>query len=136
YLYHNIPIHGPDANRWWSDTALNLRHYSNDGPTPPKVGDVIVSSYTSETATGHVAIIREVTSNSVCTANQNWNNQVSQIDGSLCSTLTNNGGTFHVGPLNGAAHYTVDGWLRRPCTTNISNAFGVQAHPEGTMVTA
>lgn len=141
YLYYGIKIGGRDANQWWGNfqSDHSLTEYQNgETTTPPKIGDIIVSSY----ANGHVAIVRSVTGNSVCTAQQNWGNDPADVNGTAdgqgkrCTALTQVGNTFYAAPLYNGTHYTVDGWLRRPCSTNISEVYAFQAHPEGTMVTA
>jgi hypothetical protein len=145
YLYYGLNLKSiwtGNANQWWAQapSSLGLTPYANGGPTPPKIGDIITSSYTNSStnppALGHVAIVRSVTSNSVCTSQQNWSNNTGDVNGTRCTTLTESNNTFTLGPLySSGSPYTADGWLRRACGSNSSQVFSVQAHPEGTIVT-
>jgi hypothetical protein len=128
-----------NANTWYDNASqMGLSRYPNGSTTAPQVGDVITSRGGSF---GHVAIIRSVTSNQVCTIQQNFSNETS--DTNRCLSLSVSGGTYTVGGFNSS--YPIQGWLRKPgtpippaCTGGTSESYRVNGgpplHPNGSLI--
>jgi|ERR1044071_1447028 surface antigen len=128
-----------NANTWYDNAGkMGLDRFPNGSTTSPQVGDIITSNGGSF---GHVAIVRSVTSNQVCTAQQNFSNDTTDVN--RCLSLTISGGTFTVGGFS--ASFPIRGWLRRPgttsppaCTGGVSESFRVNGgpplHPNGTLI--
>ncbi len=116
YLQHygkDIRGSGGHAKTYY-DTAENrgLVAYPNDGSEPPRAGDIIVSEYGSY---GHVAIVREVTSNYIYVIHQNFLENSADNRYPLAYDSTRN----HISAFNKDGRYAVKGWLRLPLSTPI-----------------
>ena len=141
YLYFGINLRSRwtgNADQFWANSSsLLLTQWSNGGSSPPKIGDVV--TYNGG-CSGHVAIVRSVTDTSVCTAQQNWSNNSSDVNGTHCMNLANvNSLQFTLPNSSANCNGTVyplylQGWLRLPCSAGTSTAYSVQAHPAGTIV--
>jgi hypothetical protein len=105
-------------------THIGFDSFANDTVTrPPAAGDILGYSGIVGGGSGHVAIIKRVRPDYILTANQNWNNEPSDLDRKL--TLTRTNGRYRV------ADTGVQGWLRPRCTARQSNALW---HPDGTLL--
>jgi surface antigen len=128
-----------NANTWYDNAStMGLSRYANGGPTAPQVGDIITSNGGSF---GHVAIIRSVTGNQVCTIQQNFSNDTNDLN--RCLSLSVSSGTYTVGGFGGS--YSIRGWLRKPgttsppaCTGGFSDSYRVNGgpplHPNGSLI--
>ncbi|RJR20021.1 MAG: CHAP domain-containing protein [Nitrospiraceae bacterium] len=97
---------GMNANEFYSRASeMGLDSYPNGGTTAPQVGDILVSNGGSY---GHVAIVRSVSGNQVCTIQQNFSNDSGDVN--RCLALTESNGSFSVSGSSGS--YPVQGWLR------------------------
>jgi hypothetical protein len=74
----------------------------------PRVGDILVSN---GGGVGHLAIIRSVTANQVCTVQQNFSNDMNDVNRCLDLAVTN--GNYTVGPFSpNSSNYPIYEWLR------------------------
>ncbi len=95
---------GGNAYQYYSlASQKGLLAYVNEGPTPPRVGDILC--FSGGTGNGHVSIITEVGSNQIKVAHQN----VGSLVPIGCSFSRTNGNK--ITPWSG---YTCQGWLRKP----------------------
>lgn len=95
-----------DANTWYDNAAkMGLSRYANGGSIKPQVGDILVSDGGD---CGHIAIVRSVLSNQICTIQQNFSNDSN--DGERYLELNISGGKYTVGDFGSS--YPVRGWLR------------------------
>ncbi len=102
--------HRGDAKTFYDHaTDMGLNGYPNGGTFPPQVGDILVSEGTDANV-GHVAIVRSVTDNQVCTIQQNFSNDSRDIN--RCLTLNVSNGSYTVSGFG--ASYSIAGWLRNP----------------------
>jgi surface antigen len=117
----NIKPFFGNANSFFNQgnaSAAGLQIYPNGGYESPQVGDILCSNGGTY---GHVAIVREVTTNYIKVIQQNWLNH----SGDNSFTLTRNGNT-----VNGFnSSYQINGWLRNPtitpsCTFKVSVSGG------------
>jgi surface antigen len=127
-----------NANTWYDNAGtMGLQRFPNGSNTAPQVGDVLTSN---GGFAGHIAIVRSVSGNQVCTAQQNFSEDATDVN--RCLSLTNTGGNFTVGAFGSG--YPVQGWLRRqgttppPCANGSSVAFrpngGPPTHPNGSFI--
>ena len=101
-------MHRGDANTWYDSAAnMGLDSYINGGSNRPQIGDILVSN---EGDYGHVGIVRSVSDSQVCTIQQNFLNDSSDVN--RCLTLTVTEGNYTVAGFSSA--YPVHGWLRNP----------------------
>ncbi len=127
---YNVPTSNSNlgnASSWYANySQLGLLQFRNAGctyecsgviaTTPPQIGDILTSagSGTTETSSGHVAIVGKVTSNQVCAVMQNWSENSSDADGSHCMTMTPSA-PYTVSAFDspsGGNSYPIQGWLR------------------------
>ncbi|MBU0975990.1 CHAP domain-containing protein [Patescibacteria group bacterium] len=95
-----------DANTWYNNaTIMGLDRYSNGNSIAPQVGDILVSDGGPY---GHIAIIRKVSDDQVCTVQQNFSNNTNDIN--RCFSLVISNGKYTVG--NFSSNYPIKGWLR------------------------
>ncbi|NQE46372.1 Cell surface glycoprotein [ANME-1 cluster archaeon GoMg2] len=108
-----IRIAGTNADEYY-DTASDrgLVAYPNSGTTSPQPGDILCSSGGTY---GHVAIVREVTADSVHVIHQNWANTA--VDNDKTISMSISGGHYTVSGFS--SNYSVQGWLRKPGSTII-----------------
>ena len=105
-------------------THVGFDSFANDTVTrPPAAGDILGYSGSVGGGFGHVAIIKRVRPDYILTAQENWNNEPSDLDRRL--TLTRTNGRYKVNDTG------VQGWLRPRCTAKQSNALW---HPDGTLL--
>jgi len=102
--YKNLKGSGNAKAYWTGD--VGLQKIPNNQTGCPQQDDVIVSTYGS---TGHVAIVKEITSDSIFVIQQNWDNNYN--DGSFRLAYDYDGVKCNVKPFAGGKYY-VDGWLR------------------------
>ena len=95
-----------NAKAYW-DIDTGLTKITNN-TSCPQTDDVLVSIYGKY---GHLAIVREVTNNSILVIQQNWANNPS--DGSYPIAYDRNGSNCNVKSIGGGS-YAVAGWLRVP----------------------
>jgi surface antigen len=96
-----------DANQWYNNAGeMNLDSISNGGTKPPEVDDILVSEGGSN---GHIAIVRSRSGNQVCTTQQNFSNDTTDL--SRCLTLSSSGSSYTVSGFSPG--YPIRGWLRR-----------------------
>jgi len=117
YLIYGLQIRIPGTNAIdYYDTASQrgLVAYSNKGTTSPQPGDILCSNgKTTQPPSkryGHVAIVRDVTNDSVHVIHQNWTNTGADNDKSISMKIA--GGHYIVSGFSSS--YPVQGWLRRP----------------------
>lgn len=110
--YYNIygldlaSLHRGDANTFYNNAGkMGLEKIQNGATAPPAVGDILVSNGGNY---GHVAIVRSVFGNQVCTIQQNFSN--TDQDSNRCLSLSVNDGHFTVSGFS--AMYPIKGWLR------------------------
>ena len=102
-----------NANHYYDNASkAGLIAYPNDGDFAPKEGDILCSNGSSY---GHVAIVRNVTSNSIDVIHQNWSNTSSDNS----KTLSRSGN--YVSAFSSS--YPVKGWLRVKSSSSGSNAY-------------
>ncbi len=102
--------HRGDANTFYDNASkMGLERYPNGGAVAPQVGDIVVSEGGGY---GHVAIVRSVNDNQVCTIQQNFTNTTTDVN--LCRTLTNSQGSYTLASFSSNGNYPVTGWLRDP----------------------
>jgi parallel beta-helix repeat protein len=103
-----IRIPGTNAEDYY-DTASDrgLIAYPNGGTTSPQPGDILCSNGGTH---GHVAIVREVTADSIHVIHQNWANTAADNDKTISMSVS--GGHCTVSGFSGS--YPVQGWLRKP----------------------
>jgi len=125
-----------NANTWYANAAtMNLSSYANGSTTRPEVGDILTS--TGGTF-GHVAIVSSVTDTQVCVAQQNFDNDENDSDGTHCRDMTGNATQgYTVSALGAGGGYAVQGWLRQqhtPTTETLqTRAWGaIEWYPQST----
>ena len=97
------------ANTWYDNAAtMGLARFANGSLDMPQVGDILVSEGIPDVNVGHIAIIRDISDNSVCTIQQNFSNDSGDINRYL--TLTVLDGNYTVGGFS--SNYPIRGWLR------------------------
>jgi outer membrane protein assembly factor BamB len=97
-----------DAQTWYDNAStMGLSRYPNSGSVAPQVGDIMVST---AGANGHIAIVRAVSNNEVCTVQQNFSND--SVDVNRCLALSIINGIYTVSGFSSG--YPVEGWLRKP----------------------
>jgi surface antigen len=109
-------IRGGNANDFYKTAASKgLKPYANGAAVGPQVGDILVSEGGPN---GHVAIVREVGSNYVVVAQQNFYESATDVSTRL--TLTVRTYTPYIGPpsrtytVGGfSSTYPVRGWVRQ-----------------------
>ena len=103
-----IRIPGTHADDYY-DTASDrgLIAYPNGGTTPLQPGDILCSNGGTH---GHVAIVRDVTTNSIHIIHQNWANTAADNDKAISMSVSD--GHYTVSGFSGS--YPVQGWLRKP----------------------
>jgi surface antigen len=112
YYYRKFGInlgdkHRDDAKTFWSNAyKMQLDRFSNGGTIAPKVGDIAVSDSGTY---GHVAIVRSVSDNQMCVAQQNVYQTESDVD--ACTTLSISNGKYTVGNFSNTT-LPITGWLR------------------------
>lgn len=112
-----------NANTWYTNAAtMGLEQYPNGGTTPPQVGDILCS--TGPSSSGHIAIIKRITGNKIFTAQQNFNNDSTDLDKPLTLTVSN--GTYTVSGYAG-----IQGWLHKPATAGQASSTW---HPDGSLL--
>ncbi len=110
-------MHLGDANTWYDNaSAMGLERYPNGSSTSPQVGDILVSEGGDY---GHVAIVKSVSGSQVCTIQQNFSNDSTDVN--RCLTLAVSGGNYTVGGFS--ATYPIEGWLRIPLTILYAGLF-------------
>ena len=135
----NIRVEGQNANQYFNNaSAHGLVGYASGGLTSPQVGDILCFSGGSDNS-GHIAIVRAVTSDSVTVIQQNVTedyrdtsfsfpltvgtgtkeiNPGSVVRGNSYKTSAITSTTYTVGasPLGGSGStaYICQGWLRQP----------------------
>jgi uncharacterized protein (TIGR03437 family) len=116
-----------NASSWYENySQLGLLQYQNGGTTPPQIGDILTSAGCStsacgateaaKTASGHVAIVSNVTPTQVCAVMQNWSESSSDADGTHCMMITPSA-PYTVAAFDspsGRDFYPIQGWLRSP----------------------
>ena len=117
-LKHKNMRGGGNANNYYSTaSSKGLVAYKNGGTVSPKMGDIICSNGGSY---GHVAIVRQVTSNCIYVIQQNWanipgpasNNFYNQDANYYRLGMTVSGGKYTVSGFSST--YPVAGWLHKP----------------------
>ena len=103
YLDETVGYAQECFNTWGANAEIG-QHTNGSSTTPPAVGDIICAS---GGGTGHVAVVRAVSGNSVTVIQQNFTNTYS--DASYTLTLSQSGGQYTVGGFSG--NYPVQGWL-------------------------
>jgi len=100
-----------NANTFFSNaSALGLSSYADGGTMAPQVGDILPSNGGPE---GHVAIVRGVSSNQVCVAQQNFTN--GPDDANWCMAMAVTRGHYTISGFNRSNNaYPIQGWLRIP----------------------
>ncbi|GEM_PF-767098 len=114
YYYRKFWINLGDKHRghaktfWGSVAAHNMQlgRFSNGGSVAPKVGDIVVSD---KGTNGHVAIVRSVSGNQMCVAQQNVYQTESDVN--ACTTLSISNGKYTVGNFSNTT-LPITGWLR------------------------
>lgn len=116
WLKYGLQIRGGHANTFFANAgAKGLNRFDNGSAVAPQVGDILVSEGGTY---GHVAVVRDVGSNYVVVAQQNWANATSDVSTRLAMTVT----WYYppVGPpspayrvANFSSSYPVRGWVRR-----------------------
>ena len=114
---------------------MGLERYPHLGTTAPQVGDILV---VNEGPFGHLAIVRSVTNDSICTIQQNFAND--STDTNLCRPLVISNGAYRILSKT----YPVRGWLRKSgsappnCSAGSSENYPVDGrppvHPNGTLI--
>ncbi len=118
-----------DAKTFYDHASdMGLNRYANGGNIPPQVGDILVSEGTDANV-GHVAIVRSVTDNQVCTIQQNFSNDSRDIERYLTLNVSN--GNYTVSGFGES--YPIAGWLRssgqpRTTTTTTTTNEGLVAY--------
>ena len=105
-----------DAAQYWNgpltDAARRLERYDNGGATAPQADDMIIFGGGRY---GHIAVVREVSADSIRIIQQNWFHNAGDGDHRLAMTTT--GGRYTVAPLATNGTYRVLGWRRVAGTT-------------------
>ena len=102
----NIRIAGDDANDYYKKAQeRGLDSYENNNTVTPQPGDIIVSEGTSGNI-GHVAIVKDVFADYITVAQQNWCENI----GDLEFVLSRDGN--NIGSFGGGKSYPIKGWLR------------------------
>jgi len=103
-----------DARTWYDHAIImGLNRYHNGGSTAPQVGDILVSNYGNSF---HVAIVRSVSNNQVCTIQQNFSNTRTDVNRCLRLTILNGHYTLY-----GFKKFIVKGWLRSQSLVTVTN---------------
>jgi len=113
YIIYGMGIRIPGTNAEdYYDTASDrgLVAYPNGGTTSPQPEDILCSNGGT---LGHVAIVREVTADSVHVIHQNWANTEADNDKTISMSVSD--GHYTVSGFSGS--YPVQGWLRKPTET-------------------
>ncbi|MDT4955975.1 MAG: hypothetical protein QOJ02_4113 [Acidobacteriota bacterium] len=121
--------HG-NANGWYEhalDSGSGLQRFPNRGTTAPQVGDILASNY----GDGHVAIVKSIANNRVCTIQQNFLNNSSDTDKCMTLTVTKNGSNNIYSVDNFDFNHAIQGWIRPSNTPGQSQATW---HPDGTLL--
>jgi len=103
-------LHSGDAHAktfYDNATTMGLYRYADGGQTPPAVGDILVSDGGNY---GHVAIVKSIAGDQLCTIQQNFLNDGN--DGDLCLTISETGGNYSIEGFSDG--YPIRGWLRAP----------------------
>ncbi|CAD6493354.1 MAG: CHAP domain protein [Candidatus Argoarchaeum ethanivorans] len=110
----NMKRTGHAIDYYSTASSRGLIAYPNGGTVSPQPGDILCSdgniSLPPAGRFGHVAIVREVTADSVHVIHQNWANGPADNDKPIGMTASN--GHYTVNAFN--ANYPVEGWLRKP----------------------
>ena len=119
-----IRIAGTNADEYYGAASdRGLVAYPNSGTTSPQPGDILCSSGGTH---GHVAIVREVTADSVHVIHQNWANTAT--DNNKTISMSVSGGHYTVSGFS--SNYSVQGWIRKqggtiiPLTANLNGNGG------------
>ena len=110
YIIYGIGIRIPGTNAedyYATSSDRGLIAYPNGGTTFPQQGDVLCSDGGTY---GHVAIVREVTSDSIHVIHQNWANTAADNDKIISMSVSD--GHYTVSGFSGS--YPMQGWLRMP----------------------
>jgi surface antigen len=98
--------HSNHAKTFWGNASkMQLARFSNGETTAPQVGDIAVSDSGTY---GHVAIVRSVSDNQLCVAQQNVYQTSNDVN--ACTTLGISNGKYTVGYFDNTTPIT--GWLR------------------------
>jgi len=95
YLDETVEYAQECFNTWGANAEIG-QHTNGSSTTPPAVGDIICAS---GGGTGHVAVVRAVSGNTVTVIQQNFTNTYS--DASYTLTLSQSGGQYTVGGFSG-----------------------------------
>jgi len=109
YLIYGLDLassYRGDAKYWYDNAStMGLDKYPNGSSKAPQIGDILVSNGDQY---GHIAIIKSVSNNQVCTIQQNFSNNTNDVN--RCLSLTISNGSYTVGGFSGS--YPIQGWLR------------------------
>lgn len=99
--------HRGDAKTFWANASkMQLDRFSNGGTVAPKIGDIAVSDSGTY---GHVGIVRSVSDNQTCVAQQNVHQTAGDVN--ACTTLSLSDGKYTIGDFDGTT-LPITGWLR------------------------
>ena len=119
--YYGKDIASPRKNaKDYYNTASSrgLVSYPNGGSSSPQIGDILVSEGDgSKNNVGHVAIVKEVTTDHIIVVHQNWSN--SSNDQALNYRISRNGNSINSFSKSDNS-YPIKGWLRLQSTYSMS----------------
>jgi surface antigen len=99
--------HSNHAKTFWGNASkMQLDRFNNGGTTAPEIGDIAVSDSGTY---GHVAIVRSVSNNQMCVAQQNVYQTSNDVN--ACTTLSISNGQYTVGHFDNTT-LPITGWLR------------------------
>ena len=131
YIIYGMEIRIPGTNAkdyYGTASDRGLIAYPNGGATPPQLGDILCSNGGD---LGHVAIVREVTDDSIHIIHQNWAN--TEVDNDKIINMWVSNGHSTVSGFSPS--YPVQGWLRKENQPPIADAGTDQGVYSGDVVT-
>ena len=113
----DIRVAGHNATNYYPNASQHgLTPFPNNGTTSPQVGDLLCfSDGSAPTDYGHVAIVREVNSNSLKVIQQNVTQSAS--DANYTISMSVSGGHYNVSGSSIGSDFICQGWLRKPTTS-------------------
>lgn len=130
YIIYGMEIRIPGTNAedyYGTASDRGLIAYPNGGATSPQPGDILCSNGGD---LGHVAIVREVTDDSIHVIHQNWANTEADNDKPINISVSD--GHYTVSAFSPT--YPVQGWLRKENQPPVADAGTDQSVSSGDLV--